>query len=499
MMARAGAVISLSSGNRLLSSSFYASDTDHLLVPVQIPSVPLKNFAVVAQKSSNLNSSSSSNRTQMQAIKAIKEHVHTPITSTSEEEIYDPDLETSLEAMVLLQKSLLEKQWKLRFDFDRLDSIKVKSFVKEEPEMEGDQIISSGTNARQRRTGTRRKNHKVINGKGKETRYIISQELLPTSTPRGNLKKGIFSEELLSQDKVVYLCKKMKDRLFLEKHRKRLKEKLGFEPSDKELAHALNISCPELKIRLLEGSLAKEKLTNSNVRLVKSIALKYDNMGADMDDLIQGGLVGLLRGIEKYDPSKGYKVSTYVYWWIRQGITKALAESSGTLRIPIYLYERLGKIHNAKISLEQDGLAPTVENIAQYLNMSEKKVQNATEVNTKVHSLDWEAFPTLGGPSGNTLHNYIQDRNPENDPWHAFRIGYIKEEVNKLIDSTLNKRERKIIRSYHGIGGDCLTWVDIGKQFGLSRERVRQVGLVAMEKLKHAARNRDLEALLTKF
>lgn len=221
MMARAGAVISLSSGNRLLSSSFYASDTDHLLVPVQIPSVPSKNFAVVAQKSSNLNSSSSSNRTQMQAIKAIKEHVHTPITSTSEEEIYDPDVETSLEAMVLLQKSLLEKQWKLRFDFDRLDSIKVKSFVQEEPEMEGDQIIRSGTNARQRRTGTRRKNHKVINGKGKETRYIISQELLPTSTPRGNLKKGIFSEELLSQDKVVYLCKKMKDRLFLEKHRKR--------------------------------------------------------------------------------------------------------------------------------------------------------------------------------------------------------------------------------------------------------------------------------------
>jgi RNA polymerase primary sigma factor len=221
MMARTGAVISLSAGNRLLSNSFYASDTDHLAVPVQIPSVPSKHFSIVAQKSSNLNPSYSSNRTHIQAIKAIKEYVHTPTTSTSEEEIYDPDLETSLEAMVLLQKSLLEKQWKLQLDFDRHDSIKVKSFVKEEPEMTVDQIISSGTNARQRRTGTRKRHHKVTNGRGKEARYMVSPEVLPTNMKGSYLKKGVFSQGLLSHEKVVYLCKKIKDGLLLEKHRKR--------------------------------------------------------------------------------------------------------------------------------------------------------------------------------------------------------------------------------------------------------------------------------------
>ncbi|KAJ3688444.1 hypothetical protein LUZ61_017608 [Rhynchospora tenuis] len=497
MMATTGAVISLSAGNRLLSNSFYTSDPDHLLVPVQLPSVPSKNFVVLAQKSSNLNSNSSSNRIPIQTIRAIKEHVHTPTTSTSEDESYDPELETSLEAMVLLQKSMLEKQWKLPFDFDRLDSTKVKSFIKEEPEKKGDQIIRSGTNARQRRTGTRRKNYKITNGRGKETRYTVSPELLDTGVRGGYLRKGILGDELLSHDKVVHLSKKIKDGLLLEKHRKRLKDKLGCEPSEKQLAHFLNISYPELKMRLLESYLAKEKLTMSNVRLVKSIAQKYENMGAEMDDLIQGGLVGLFRGIEKYDPSKGFKISTYVYWWIRQGVTKALVENSGTL--PIFMYERLGKINNAKMRLEQEGIAPTIENIAETLNMSEQKIRNATEASSKVLSLDRVAFPNIGGSPGDTLHNYIRDKNPENDPWHAFQVWYIKDEVNKLINSTLNKRERAIIRYYHGIGSDCLTWVDIGKLFGVSRERVRQVALIAMEKLKHAARKKELEALLTKF
>jgi RNA polymerase primary sigma factor len=220
-MARTGAVISLSTGNRLPSNSFYASDTDHLAVPVQIPSVPSKNFTIVAQKSSNLNPSYSSNRTQIQAIKAIKEYVLTPTTSTSAEEIYDPDLQISLEAMVLLQKSLLEKHWKLQLDFDRHDSIKVKSFLKEEPEMTEDQIISSGANARQKRTGTRKRYHKVTNEKGKEARYMISPEVLPTNMKGGYMRKGVFSQGLLSHDKVVYLWKKIKDGLLLEKHRKR--------------------------------------------------------------------------------------------------------------------------------------------------------------------------------------------------------------------------------------------------------------------------------------
>jgi RNA polymerase primary sigma factor len=117
----------------------------------------------------------------------------------------------------------------------------------------------------------------------------------------------------------------------------------------------------------------------------------------------------------------------------------------------------------------------------------------------KVLSLDQQAFPSLNGLPGETLHSYIEDQNVANDPWHGFEEWYLKEEVNKLLNSTLNERERDIIRLYHGIGKQCHTWEDISRQFGLSRERVRQVGLIAMEKLKHAARRKNLEALLEDY
>ncbi|KAG6475473.1 hypothetical protein ZIOFF_064693 [Zingiber officinale] len=191
----------------------------------------------------------------------------------------------------------------------------------------------------------------------------------------------------------------------------------------------------------LSKKIKAEKLAMSNVRLVMSIAQKYDNMGTTMADLAQAGLISLLRGIEKFDSSKRFKISTY-----------KLAES---------------------------------------LNMAQKKVRNATKLDSnseeanfklfklqtviKVLSLDREAFPSLNGIPGETLHS---------------------DEVDKLLNATLRERERDIIRLYHGIDSECHTWEEIGKQFGLSRERVRQVGLVSMEKLKHVARRRRLEVML---
>lgn len=378
-----------------------------------------------------------------------------------------------VDALLLLQKSILEKQWNL-----------TSSPTKHN-------VTSSGTTARRRRLHSRTKIPKIPSP-------------TPTPTPKqpsyyvkGGGGGGFVSQQqLLTHAQVVHLSQKIKAGLFLEDRRLRLKERLGCEPSDDQLATSLRITRANLHSTLIQSSLAREKLAMSNVRLVMSIAQRYDNMGAQMPDLIQGGLIGLLRGIEKFDSTKGFKISTYVYWWIRQGVSRALVDNSRTLRLPTHLHERLSLIRNAKARLEERGITPSIARIAETLNMSQKKVRNATEASSKVFSLDREAFPSLNGLPGETLHSYIADNRAENNPWNGVNEWALKDEVDKLIDVTLRERERDIIRLYYGLDNECLTWEDISRRIGLSRERVRQVGLVALEKLKHAARKKRLDAML---
>ncbi|PQM39496.1 RNA polymerase sigma factor sigA [Prunus yedoensis var. nudiflora] len=439
MMATA-AVIGLSTGKRLLNSSFYYSDITEKLFHLNDHHGFLhchfsstKNV-VTARKPSNCSSRFPSSNQPQQSIRALKEHVHTasaPSSATQQwfQELNDleeesSDLEYSMEALLLLQKSMLEKQWNLSFEKKVLRDSTSKTTDKKIP------VTCSG---------------------------------------------GVLSEDLLTHTEVVHLSKKIKVGLSVEEHKSRLKERLGCEPSDEQLATSLRISGAQLQSKLIECSLAREKLAMSNVRLVMSIAQRYDNMGAEMADLIQGGLIGLLRGIEKFDSSKGFKISTYVYWWIRQ----STVENSRTLRLPTHLHERLGLIRNAKIRLEEKGITPSIDRIAESLNMSKKKVRNATEAISKVFSLDRDAFPSLNGLPGETHHSYIADNRLENIPWHGVDAWALKEEVNKLINIMLGEREREIIRLYYGLENECLTWEDISKRIGLSRERVRQVGLQA--------------------
>ncbi|ERM94804.1 RNA polymerase sigma factor sigA [Amborella trichopoda] len=492
------AVIGISTGKRLLRSSFLASDIERV-IPIydfgatQFPAVSHKSF-IVSKKSPGFGPNSPSNR-QTQYINAIKEHVNAPSSSSSSSTTEaNPDFESSLEALILLQKSMLEKQWNLSFDQAGTST----DLCEESCKKLG--VISSGASARQRRNSLRRPLNQragtVLVRRKKQATPIVSPELLQGHF-RGYVK-GISNDSLLSHAEVVHLSWKIRAGLSLEEHKSRLKEKLGFDPSDELLASSLKISRSELHSKLIECSLAKEKLAMSNIRLVMSIAQKYDNMGIEMADLIQGGLIGLLRGIEKFDSSKGFKISTYVYWWIRQGVSRAMVENSRTLRLPTHLHERLSLIRNAKIRLKEQGLTPSIHRIAKSLNMSKKKVKNATEAMTKVFSLDREAFPTLNGLPGETLHSYIADNNLMNNPWHGVDEWLLKAEVNKLISSTLAEREQDIIRLYYGLDKECHTWEDISRKIGLSRERVRQVGLVALEKLKNAARNKRLEAMLVK-
>ncbi|KAL6008611.1 hypothetical protein ACLOJK_034125 [Asimina triloba] len=467
------AVLGLSAGKRLLSCSFYSSDLSDRLMSVhdlgvsQFQAASTKNI-IFAKKSENFGARFPSDQ-HTQSIKAVREHVDTSFlpstarTCCQRTDILEKDennVEASLEVLILLQKSMLEKQWNLSFDVVTSDALEVvDKKVK---------VTRSGISARRRRTNAKRTPVNqaascVLQNKRKHHGFIISPEML-----QGRLSgyvNGVTSKELLSHAEVKQLSKKIQVGIFLEEHNAILKKKLGHEPSDEQLASSLRISRAELLSKKIECSFARDKLAMSNIRLVMAIAQKFDNMGAEMGDLVQG-------------------------------VSKALVENSKTLRLPSHLHERLSLIRNAKIKLEERGIAPSIEKIAETLNMSQKKVRNATEAVSKVLSLDRDAFPALNGLPGETLHSYIADNKLENNPWHGFDERSLKDEVNKLINTTLREREREIICLYFGLDKEPHTWEDIGRQFGLSRERIRQVGLVALEKLKHAARRKKLEAIL---
>ncbi|KAF3795944.1 RNA polymerase sigma factor [Nymphaea thermarum] len=459
------AVVGLSTGKRLLSSSFFTLDLAEKIFPIHDHGATYffassQRNVIVSKKSSSFSSRFPSGQ-HIQSMKSLKEHSDMPSVHSTTETCFQSsdffeqqtglDVESTLEVLVLLQKSMLEKQWNLSLEQQRTtDALKRNS-----KEVE---VTRSGLSARQRRTNLRMKlqNQAVCKMSASKRRQVgsnINRELLQSHVH--GYVKGISNDGLLTHTEVVHLSEKIKAGMHLEKHRQRLKERLGFEPSDEQIASSLKISRAELNSQMIESSLARDKLTMSNVRLVMSIAQKYDNMGTEMADLIQGGLIGLLRGIEKFDSSKGFRISTYVYWWIRQMI-------------------------------------------AESLNMSEKKITNATEATNKIFSLDRDAFPSLNGLPGDTFHSYIADNNLTNNPWHGVEEWSLKEEVNRLISSTLVEREQDIVRLYYGLDRESHTWEDISKQIGLSRERVRQVGLVALEKLKLAARMQRLEAMLVK-
>lgn len=514
MMATTAVVGLSTAGKRLFTSSLYYSDVSERLLPCGTADFGFvyhhhvtwtKNFITTPRKPSCYTHTFLSNR-NTHPIRALKEDVNTASDSScvvgqwvqrSNHLDHDSSAdEFSIEALLLLQKCLLEKQWNLS-----TDQQSIITPMPPEKSSNNMHITCSGVSARQRRIDALRKvpnrRHSTMQlNTRKRSSSVISPELLQNRV-KGYVK-GITNEELLTHSEVLLLSKKIKNGLHLEEQKSRLKQRLGWEPTEEQLATSLRISRAELQFKQIECSLAREKLAMSNVRLVISIAQRYENMGAEMADLVQGGLIGLLRGIEKFDSSKGFKISTYVYWWIRQGVSRALVENSRTLRLPTHLHERLCSIRSAKSKLEGKGITPSIDRIAECLKLSRKKVRNATEAISKVFSLDREAFPSLNGLPGETLHSYIADNRLENNPWHGVDEGALKEEVNILINTSLRQRERDIIRLYYGLDKECLTWEEISRRIGLSRERVRQVGLVALEKLKHAARKKRLEAMLVK-
>ena len=264
------------------------------------------------------------------------------------------------------------------------------------------------------------------------------------------------------------------------------------ERGKQERARAERLKVTPHRKYVSDGEEAQRRLTEANLRLVVSVAKKYIGRGMNLLDLIQEGNIGLIRAVEKFDYTKGYKFSTYATWWIRQAITRAIADQARTIRIPVHMVETINRLIRISRRLLQDlGREPTSEEIAEQMEITAEKVREIIKVSQEPVSLE----TPIGEEDDSHLGDFLEDQTAL-APAEAASHQLLKEQVEDVLDS-LTERERKVLQLRFGLDdGRSRTLEEVGKEFHVTRERIRQIEAKALRKLRHPSRSRKLKDYL---
>ncbi|WP_366558400.1 RNA polymerase sigma factor, RpoD/SigA family [Okeania sp. SIO3B5] len=312
----------------------------------------------------------------------------------------------------------------------------------------------------------------------------------------GALFKQMSRYPLLSQKEEVELARLIQELVIFEQLPEKLANNLGRKPTKAEIAGAAGLTEVQLSHRLHKCRAAKRRMISSNLRLVVSIAKRYLNRGVPFLDLIQEGALGLNRATEKFDPEKGYKFSTYAYWWIRQGITRTIANQGRTIRLPVHVVEQINKLKRVYRDLRRKlNRIPSDAEIAQALEISHQQLRNLQQIRRKTLSLNHR----LGTDENSELLDFLED-NESSTPEAQMNDMMMRQDILEVLNHVLSDREQDVITLRYGLlTGEPHTLDEVSRMINLSRERVRQIQAKAMRKLRRPQVAERLKEWLNRF